>query len=81
MITPYVNVLKKYKNCFIIACVVVFSIGVGTGYLNSSYNKRMELMTDVKDRCKPVYKRVESNYVTTIYTCPDDTQYEFKERL
>ena len=81
---PYLEILNKYKTYFIVACIIVFFIGLGTGVLTSLYHDhevRMKLMADVKERCKPVYKTINTRNVTTIYTCPDDTQYEFTERL
>ena len=80
----YIEVLNKYKNYFIIACIVVFFIGVGFGFLSRlhhDYEVRTKLMADVKERCKPVLKTVGDWDITTLYTCPDDTQYEFTERL
>ena len=84
---PYVEawkVLSEHTSHFIITIIIVFTVGVAGGYLyrlHHDYEVRMKLMADVKERCKPVLKTIGDWDITTLYTCPDDTQYEFTERL
>ena len=68
---------------FIIITIIVFCAGVIIGVQSQPEKNdvRQALLIDIKERCKPVLKTIIRNNVTTLYTCPDDTQYEFTERL
>jgi len=66
----------------VLTLVVVFGGGIFiVNDIVSSNNKRAAFKADIKERCTPVYKTLEGSNVTSIYRCPDDTQYEFKERI
>lgn len=67
----------------VVLTVVVVGGGLGFGiYEITSNNKAAAAFkADVKQRCVAVYKTLEHGNVTSIYRCPDDTRYEFTERI
>ena len=77
---------QKEDRWFILRVVLVVVVVFGGGIMVvhdivSSNNKRATFKADIKERCTPVYKTLEGSNVTSIYRCPDDTQYEFTERI
>jgi len=66
------------------ALILMFILGGGTMIINkilADGKAKSIFKADIKERCKPVYSTLKHSYVTTIYTCPDDMQYEFTESV